>query len=77
MKKSSILAKDNKNSFYIYKISTEDHVQVGIVGTAKLSAYDNLHIRGHEEIYLERAQKRLKQMNNLKRSGWPHICNSP
>ena len=65
MKKNSILTKDNKNSFYIYKISTKDHAQVGIVGTAKLSAYDNLHIRGHEEIYLERAQKRLKQMDNL------------
>jgi len=65
MKKNSILTKDSKNSFYIYKISTKDHEQVGIVGTAKLSAYDNLHIRGHEEIYLERAQKRLKQMNNL------------
>jgi uncharacterized protein (DUF1015 family) len=65
MKKNSILTKDSKNSFYIYKISTKDHEQVGIVGTAKLSAYDNLHIRGHEEIYLERAQKRQKEMNNL------------
>jgi len=65
MKKKSILKKDNSNSFYIYKISTNGHVQVGIVGTAKLSAYDNLHIRGHEEIFLERAQKRLKQMDNL------------
>ena len=65
MKKKSILKKDNSNSFYIYKISTNGHTQVGIVGTAKLSAYDNLHIRGHEEIYLERAQKRLKQMDNL------------
>ena len=65
MKKKSILKKDNSNSFYIYKISTNGHAQVGIVGTAKLSAYDNLHIRGHEEIFLERAQKRLKQMDNL------------
>jgi len=65
MKKNSILTKDSKNSFYIYKISTKDHAQVGIVGTAKLSAYDNLHIRGHEEIYLERAQKRQKEMDNL------------
>jgi len=65
MKKNSILTKDSKNSFYIYKISTKDHAQVGIVGTAKLSAYDNLHIRGHEEIYLERAQKRQKEMYNL------------
>ena len=53
MKKKSILKKDKKNSFYIYKISTGDHSQVGIVGTAKLSAYDNLHIRGHEEIFFE------------------------
>ena len=64
-KKKSILKKDNSDSFYIYKISTNGHAQVGIVGTAKLSAYDNLHIRGHEEIFLERAQKRLKQMDNL------------
>jgi len=65
MKKNSILTKDSNNSFYIYKVSTKDHTQVGIIGTAKLSAYDNLHIRGHEEIFLERAQKRFKQMNNL------------
>ncbi len=65
MKKNSVLQKDRNNSFYIYKISTGNHSQVGIVGTAKLSAYDNLHIRGHEEIFLERAQNRLKQMDNL------------
>jgi len=65
MKKNSILTKDNNDSFYIYKISAKDHAQVGIIGTAKLSAYDNLHIRGHEEIFLERAQTRLKQLDNL------------
>ena len=65
MKKKSILKKDKNNSFYIYKISTEKHSQVGIVGTAKLSAYDNLHIRGHEEIFFERSQKRMRQMDNL------------
>ena len=65
MKKNSILEKDNTDSFYIYKISTQDHSQVGIMGTAKLSAYDNLHIRGHEEIFFERSQKRMKQMDNL------------
>ena len=52
MKTKSILSKDNINSFYIYKISTEDHTQVGIVGTAKLSAYDNLHIRGLSLIHI-------------------------
>ena len=65
MKKNSILKKDETSCFYIYKISDQNHEQIGIIGTAKLSAYDNLHIRGHEEIFLERSQKRLKQMDNL------------
>ncbi len=65
MKNQSVLTKDNINSFYVYKISTKNHSQIGIIGTAKLSAYDNLHIRGHEEIYFERSQKRFDQINNL------------
>jgi len=65
MKNNSIIKKDDINSFYIYKISTENHSQIGVIGTAKLSAYDNLHIRGHEEIYIERSQKRFDQINNL------------
>ena len=65
MKKHSILMKDNIKSFYIYKISNKNHIQIGIVGAAKLSAYDNLHIRGHEEIYFERSQKRFDQIYNL------------
>ena len=48
-----------------YKISTKNHSQIGIIGTAKLSAYDNLHIRGHEEIFFERSQKRFEQLKNL------------
>ena len=45
MKNKSVIKKDNTKSFYIYKISTKNHSQVGIIGTVKLSAYDNLHIR--------------------------------
>ena len=65
MKNNSTLIKDDVQSFYIYKISLKNHTQTGIIGTAKLSAYDDLHIRGHEEIYLERAQERFDQMLNL------------
>ena len=65
MKNNSILLKDDVESFYIYKISSINHSQIGIIGRAKISAYDNLHIRGHEEIYLERSQERTDQMLNL------------
>jgi len=65
MKEKSIITKDKNLSFYFYRISKENFKQVGIVGTAKLTAYDNLHIRGHEEIFFERSQTRMKQMDNL------------
>ena len=73
MKEKSIIKKDRNLSFYFYKISKENFSQVGIVGTAKLSAYDNLHIRGHEEIFFEGSQKRMKQMDNLNAQIGP-IC---
>ena len=65
MKSMSVLNKDNNESFYIYKITSEKHSQIGIIGKAKISAYDNLHIRGHEEIFIERSQERTDQMLNL------------
>ncbi len=77
MKSNSILLKDNEKSFYIYRISSEKHSQVGIIGTAKLSAYDNLHIRGHEDIFLERSQKRFNQMHNLNAQIGPIYVVSP
>ena len=65
MKINSILLKDKNKSFYIYKISTKNHSQIGIIGIANILAYDDLHIRGHEEIYIERSQERCDQMLNL------------
>jgi len=34
MKNNSVIIKDSTKSFYIYKISTKNHSQVGIIGTA-------------------------------------------
>ena len=36
MKKKSILTKENDTCFYIYKISDQNHEQIGVIGTAKL-----------------------------------------
>ena len=65
MKKNSIIGKDTDKSFYIYKISTEDHSQIGMIAVAKISDYDNLNIRGHEKIYVENSEKRFEQIKNL------------
>ena len=65
MKSEAVLGKDEAKSFYIYKISTESHSQIGMIATAKISDYDDLHIRGHEKIYVENSQKRFEQIKNL------------
>ncbi|HIF88885.1 MAG TPA: DUF1015 domain-containing protein [Candidatus Thioglobus sp.] len=65
MKDKSVISKDTDNSFYIYKISTEGHSQIGMIARAKISDYDDLHIRGHEKIYVENSQKRFEQIKNL------------
>ena len=65
MKEKSVISKDTDDSFYIYKMSTEGHSQVGMIATAKISDYDDLHIRGHEKIYVEDSQKRFEQIKNL------------
>ena len=65
MKEKSVISKDTDNSFYIYKMSTEGHSQIGMIATAKISDYDDLHIRGHEKIYVENSQKRFEQIKNL------------
>ena len=65
MKNNSVLCKDEAESFYIYRISTEGHSQIGMIAAAKISNYDDLHIRGHEKIYVENSQKRFEQIKNL------------
>jgi len=65
MKEKLVISKDTDDSFYIYKMSTEGHSQIGMIATAKISDYDNLHIRGHEKIYVEDSQKRFEQIKNL------------
>ena len=65
MKSNSVLGKDEARSFYVYKISTDGHSQIGMIATAKVSDYDDLHIRGHEKIYVENSQKRFEQIKNL------------
>jgi len=65
MKEKSIIARDDLNCFYVYQISTKEHSQIGIIAKGKISDYDNYHIRGHEKIYTENSNKRLKQIKNL------------
>lgn len=65
MKEKLILENDTSVCFYVYKISTKDHSQTGIITTGQIIDYNNNNIQGHEKIYIENSEKRLEQIKNL------------
>ena len=65
MKKNRLIVKENKDSYYIYKISNNSHSQIGIIGRVDLSKYDDKYILGHEETFKKRVIERKKQMLNI------------
>ena len=70
MKNDNLLIKENKKSYYIYKISNNNHSQIGIVGKVELSKYDDKNILGHEETFKKRVSDRKKFMPP--KSTWFH-----
>ena len=62
MKNDNLLIKENKKSYYIYKISNNSHSQIGVVGKVELSKYDDKNIPGHEETFKKRVSDRKKFM---------------
>lgn len=64
MKANSIISQDATDCFYVYKISTKDHSQLGIIAKGKTKEYTK-SILGHEKIYAENSNRRFKQIKNL------------
>ncbi len=65
MKDKKLIKKENKDSYYIYKISNKSHQQIGILGKIDLSKYDDKNILGHEETFKNRVKERKKQILNI------------
>ena len=63
MIKKNILVRDDKESLFVYKISTKDHSQTGIAFVASIDAYDNNLIKKHEHT---KPAKELDRINNIK-----------
>ena len=65
MKNNKLIVRDNKDGYYIYKISNKNHSQIGIVGKIDLNRYDDKSILGHEETFERRVLERKKQIFKL------------
>ena len=63
MIKKNILVRDDKESLFVYKISTKDHSQTGIAFVASIEAYENNLIKKHEHT---KPAKELDRINNIK-----------
>ena len=63
MKNNSILLKDEIQSFYIYKISLENHIQTGIIAATSITEYNNNIIKKHELTRPEKEDDRTNHIN--------------
>ena len=75
MKDNHIIKQDSKPNYYIYKIKTTSHIQIGFLGITNIQSFISNKIKGHELTYERRAQERADQMLNIETQIGPiYVC---
>ena len=64
--KREILFRENKECFYIYRLTLNDHTQTGLVALSSVKDYENNVIKKHE---LTRPDKEADRINHIKTTG--------
>jgi len=62
---SNILARDEKPSYYFYRLVMGEHVQTGIVAAASVADYDTNRIRKHEFTRPDKEDDRVRNIDTL------------
>ena len=65
MKDNHIIKQDSKPNYYIYRINTTSHIQIGFLAITNIQSFISNKIKGHELTYERRAQERANQMLNI------------
>ena len=65
MKENNIIKQDNVESFYIYQIKFQNHIQTGFLAVANIRDFIDNRIKGHELTYQSRLNERADQMLNI------------
>ncbi len=60
-----ILQRDERPSFYVYRLTMGDHVQTGLVGAASVEAYDADRIKKHEFTRPVKEDDRVRNIDTL------------
>jgi len=62
---SNILGRDEKPSYYFYRLIMGEHVQTGIVAAASVADYDSNRIRKHEFTRPDKEDDRVRNVDTL------------
>ena len=65
MLEEGILQRDDKECYYVYRLTMGEHVQTGIVGAASVKEYDSNRIRKHEFTRPAKENDRVRQIEAL------------
>ena len=75
MKVNHIIKQDNKPNYYVYRIKTPTHTQIGFLAITNIQSFISNKIKGHELTYERRAQERANQMLNIETQIGPiYVC---
>ncbi len=62
---ASVLQRDNRPCYYVYRLVMGEHRQLGLVATASVSDYDSNRIRKHEFTRPDKEDDRVRQIEAL------------
>lgn len=65
MRDKGVLAQDERDSYYVYRLTMGGHVQTGLVAAASVAAYDSDRIKKHEFTRPAKEDDRVRQIDAL------------
>ncbi|MDP6174851.1 MAG: DUF1015 family protein, partial [Rhodospirillales bacterium] len=77
MIEAGILRRDGAPGYYVYRLSTGDHVQTGIVGAGSVAAYEENRIRRHEFTRPDKEIDRFRQIEAMNAQTGPVFVTHP
>ena len=77
MMEGSVLRRDTRPSYYLYRLTDGGHAQTGIVATAPIAAYDNGRVRRHELTRPDKEDDRVRQIEAVNAHTGPVLLAHP
>jgi uncharacterized protein (DUF1015 family) len=69
-----VLVRDDRSSFYVYRMRSGEHVQTGIACIASVRAYEEERIRKHELTRPDKENDRVRNIDALNAQTGPVLC---